>query len=88
MATTTNTISQLNSFLRGELSAVESYRLALDKLDHTAYRRDLIACERSHDERTKLLTDAVVQRGGEPVTSSGVWGAFAHLVESGATMFG
>jgi hypothetical protein len=88
MATTTNTISQLNSFLRGELSAVESYRLALEKLDKTVYRRELIECERSHDDRAKLLTEAVVTRGGEPVTSSGAWGAFARLVESGAAMFG
>lgn len=88
MATTSNTVSQLNSFLRGELSAVQSYRLALEKLDATAYRRELIECERSHDDRAKLLTQAIVARGGEPATSSGAWGAFSSLVASGASMFG
>jgi len=84
----TNTIDQLNSYLRGELAAVESYRLALEKLDSTIYRGTLLECERSHQERVTLLTEAILQRGGAPVRSSGAWGAFARLIESGAAMFG
>jgi demethoxyubiquinone hydroxylase (CLK1/Coq7/Cat5 family) len=84
----TNTIDQLNSFLRGELAAVESYRLALEKLDNSIYRGTLLECERSHQERVRLITEAIVARGGAPVKSSGAWGAFARLIESGASMFG
>jgi len=81
-------IDQLNSFLRGELSAVESYRIALEKLGTTAHRATLIQCSRSHEDRARLLTQAIITRGGEPVKSSGAWGAFARLVESGAATFG
>jgi demethoxyubiquinone hydroxylase (CLK1/Coq7/Cat5 family) len=84
----TSTIDQLNSFLRGELAAVESYRLALEKLDSTIYRGTLLECARSHEQRARLLSEAIVQRGGAPVKSSGAWGAFARLVESGAAAFG
>lgn len=84
----TSTIDQLNSFLRGELAAVESYRVALEKLDSTIYRGTLLECARSHEERAGLLTEAIVQRGGAPVRSSGAWGAFAKLIESGASAFG
>lgn len=87
-STNTKTIDQLNSFLRGELAAVESYRLALEKLENTIYRGTLLECERSHQNRVRLLTEAILARGGAPVKSSGAWGTFARLVESGASMFG
>jgi uncharacterized protein (TIGR02284 family) len=83
-----DTIDQLNSFLRGELAAVESYRLALEKLENTPYRGTLLQCSRSHEDRVRLLTQAIVARGGEPVTNSGAWGTFARLVESGAAALG
>ena len=46
-----DTIDQLNSFLRGELSAAETYRLALDRLDRSEFRPTLVQCSRSHEER-------------------------------------
>jgi len=88
VASNTNTVSQLNSFLRGELSAVESYRLALEKLSNSIYQSALHACERSHQDRVRILREAIVARGGEPVNDSGAWGTLAHLVEAGAAMFG
>lgn len=83
-----DTIDQLNSYLRGELAAVETYRLAVEKLNHSSYRTTLLQCAQSHEERVRLLTQAVLQRGGEPAKSSGAWGAFARLVESGAATMG
>ena len=79
------TIDQLNSFLRGELSAVETYRLALDKLQHTDHRSSLVQCARSHEERARLLTEAILGRGGEPATSSGVWGSLVRAIERSAS---
>ena len=58
------TISQLNSFLRGELSAAETYRLALDRLEQSEHRPTLVQCSRSHEERARLLTEAILGRGG------------------------
>lgn len=79
-----NTISQLNSFLRGELSAAETYRLALDRLDQTEHRGTLVQCERSHEERARLLTEAILGRGGDPADSSGAWGTLVRMIERSA----
>lgn len=84
----TQTIEHLNSFLRGELSAVESYRLALDRLEPSEYRATLVQCSRSHQERARLLTEAIVGRGGEPAESSGAWGSLVRLLERSALAIG
>jgi hypothetical protein len=86
---TKSSIDQLNSFLRGELSAVESYRMALDKLDKTSTARtELLANLASHEERVAALRDAIRAAGGEPSPGSGAWGAFVKVVESTANVLG
>ncbi len=84
----TDTVDQLNSFLRGELSAAESYREALAKLPNATSRTTLEQCARSHQERANLLTREVRRLGGQPAESSGAWGSFAKLVTNGAQIFG
>lgn len=84
----TQTIDRLNSFLRGELSAVESYRLALDRLEPSEFRATLVQCSRSHQERARLLTEAVLGRGGEPAESSGAWGSLVRMIERSALALG
>ena len=81
---TSATIDQLNSFLRGELSAAETYRLALDRLEQSEYRPTLVQCSRSHEERARLLTEAILGRGGEPAESSGAWGSLVRMLERSA----
>jgi hypothetical protein len=78
------TIDQLNSFLRGELSAAETYRLALDRLAQSEYRPSLVQCTRSHEERARLLTEAILGRGGDPAESSGAWGSLVRMIERSA----
>jgi len=82
------TIDQLNSFLRGELSAVETYRQALEGSGSVPHRSTLELCERSHQARVALLREEVQRRGGVPADSSGVWGAFVKAVEGTAGAFG
>ena len=82
------TIDQLNSFLRGELSAVESYKLALDHLEQSEFRATLVQCSRSHEERARLLTEAILGRGGEPSPSSGAWGSLVRMIERSALALG
>ena len=84
----TQTVNHLNSFLRGELAAVETYRMALNKLDHSPHKALLEHCERSHAARARILAQEVRKRGGEPSDGSGPWGTFAKLVEGGAAAFG
>lgn len=79
---------QLNSFLRGEISAVETYRLALEKVTDPAITNNLRECMSSHQQRVSLLQARVRTLGGMPSTDSGPWGAFAKLITGGATVFG
>jgi demethoxyubiquinone hydroxylase (CLK1/Coq7/Cat5 family) len=88
MADTQKNVEQLNSFLRGELSAVETYRQALESLKTSAHAVTLTACKQSHEERVAILADEIRKLGGTPAQSSGAWGAFAKLVEGGATVLG
>ncbi len=82
-------VEQLNSFLRGEISAVETYQMAIDKLDEDSVARDeLLVNLQSHQDRVMLLTDMITDLGGEPARGSGPWGVFAKSVEAGAKVFG
>lgn len=83
-----NNVDQLNSFLRGEISAVETYRQALDSLKTASVSTQLTECKRSHEERVSILTEEIRKLGGTPAQSSGAWGSFAKLVEGGAAALG
>ncbi len=78
----------LNSLLKGELSAVESYEIALKhaKTDHViAAFNDCMQC---HAKRANALSGLITQMGGEPALKSGAWGAFAKTVEAGSAILG
>lgn len=81
-------IDTLNGFLRGELSAVETYQQAIQKLETSTTRAQLEECQRSHEQRVQRLRQHIVQLGGQPSDSSGPWGAFTRLFEGGAKAFG
>lgn len=83
-----STIHQLNSFLRGEISAVETYRQALEKVTEPRMRSDLQSAHRSHQQRVESLHQWITRLGGTAATGSGVWGTFAKLIEGGAKVFG
>lgn len=81
-------IEQLNSFLRGEISAVETYEQCIDKLDNVALVSQLTTLKASHASRAQQLAAEIRRLGGEPDQGSGVWGGFTKLVEGGAKVFG
>jgi len=86
---TKSSIDKLNSFLRGEMSAVETYQMALDKLDRASSARDeLLVNLKSHQDRVLQLQEAIVAAGGTPAKGSGPWGAFAKVVEGAAKTLG
>lgn len=80
-------IETLNSLMRGELAAVETYRHALERLGDAA-AADLATCMKSHDHRATRLAEHITLAGGTPVSGSGLWGVFARLVEGGAAVIG
>jgi hypothetical protein len=86
---TKSSVEQLNSFLRGEMAAVETYQQAIEKLEAFSTSRDqLLVNLKSHQDRVMMLRDAIVQLGGTPAEGSGPWGSFAKIVEGGAKAFG
>jgi len=81
-------VGKLNSFLRGEISAVESYKQALGKITDPAIRSQLQSCEQDHEQRIVLLRARITQLGGKPDTGSGAWGVWAKLVQGGGDLLG
>lgn len=77
-------IGEFNEFLAGEISAVETYELALKSMDKEDIREALTKCQKSHSQRVDKLTACVLDMGGKPATSSGVWGQLAAFSQNGA----
>jgi bacterioferritin (cytochrome b1) len=85
-------ITQLNSFLRGEISAAETYRMAIDRAgdspDNAANVGLLREMQEEHGRAAQALRDRIRELGGEASDSSGAWGAWAKFVEGTANLFG
>jgi len=82
-------VKTLNDLLKDELSAIETYGQALEKLARDVVARpELEECRKSHIERAQRLRDTVHGLGGHPARSSGLWGAVAKLVQGGAKVLG
>ena len=94
MATETVTadkaIDQLNSMLRGEISAVETYTQASRKIEgERAGDASLLReIEQEHGRNAQLIREEVKRLGGEADNASGAWGVWAKAVESIATLLG
>jgi uncharacterized protein (TIGR02284 family) len=87
MATATH-IDTLNSLLRGELSATETYQQALAKVGDDPGAAEIRRIHAEHREAANTLRQHVHRHGGQPSTSSGAWGTFAKAVEGVAKLFG
>src|SRR5947199_6340539 len=87
-------VRQLNSFLRGEISAAETYRMAIDKLadsEQTVAQTNvglLREIQEEHGRAAQTLRDRIQELGGEASDSSGAWGAWAKTVEGTMNVFG
>jgi bacterioferritin (cytochrome b1) len=85
-------IRQLNTFLRGEISASETYRMAIDKLIEDeidpARVSELRQLQAEHIKAAEQIRRRIVQSGGKPVDSSGPWGAWAKFAVGTAEIFG
>jgi hypothetical protein len=82
-------VDHLNRFLSGEISAVETYELALDNLEPVSKARSNLESNlQSHKQRVSLLRAAIEQRGGEPAHGGGAWETLVKIVEDGSEPFG
>lgn len=81
-------VATLNSLLRGEIAATETYQQALEKLGGDPWAMNLRQIHVDHREAANLLRQHVRSHGGQPDQGAGAWGAFAKLVEGAAQLFG
>jgi hypothetical protein len=87
-------VRQLNSFLRGEISAAETYRMAIDKVadseqaSASANLGLLREIQEEHGRAAQAIRDRIRELGGEPSDSSGAWGAWAKFTQGTANLFG
>jgi uncharacterized protein (TIGR02284 family) len=87
--TTTTDVSQLNSLLRGEMSAIETYRQAVLKVgEGEPGSAELRALQHDHRDAADALWHHIEQHGGKPSEGSGAWGSFAKAIEGTAKLFG
>jgi uncharacterized protein (TIGR02284 family) len=78
----------LNALLRGEISAAETYDLAISKFEGRAGAQELRRIRDEHHAAMSMLRDRVRANGGEPADSSGAWGTFAMVVTGTALALG
>jgi uncharacterized protein (TIGR02284 family) len=81
-------LKMLNSLLRGEIAATETYQQAIAKLGAAPQIAELRNMHAEHRAAANTLRQHVHQHSGTPDQSSGSWGGWAKLVEGTAAMFG
>lgn len=84
----TASIEKLQECFQGELSATETYELALKSVTHVGLHHTLQEMLASHARRAEILGERIRRAGGMLPVSSGVWGAFAKVVQMGADLLG
>lgn len=84
----TDSLDTLDSLLRGELSAIETYSQAIHKFPESAHHSTLHALRSTHQANVGALRRMINRTGGDPPTSSGLWGTFAKAVEGTAALVG
>ncbi len=78
----------LTSLMRGEMTAVETYELAIDNLMATApeFARMLHRIRDDHAAAVEWFRSQIVLAEGEPPERSGPWGVFAQVLASAASL--
>jgi len=87
-------VVQLNSLLRGEIAAAETYRMAIDKLaaaENAAAGSNvglLRQIQEEHGRAAQGIRDRIQELGGEASDTSGAWGVWAKTVQGTMNLFG
>jgi hypothetical protein len=86
------TSDQMNTLLRNELSAVETYQQGLgkgeDRLGHETEFEQLAGILNGHQRAAARLETLIRKLGGMPTQESGAWGAWSKIVMGTAKLFG
>jgi Domain of unknown function (DUF2383) len=79
-------IEEFNSYLAGELTAVEYCDSALSKASREDIKKALQACRASHQKRVDGLKDSIKNLGGTPTDTSGPFGAISNANHATITL--
>lgn len=86
------TSDHMNTMLRDELSAIETYQQALgkgqDRLERQTEFEQLAAILNDHQRAAARLETLVRKLGGTPTHESGAWGVWSKIVMGTAKLFG
>ena len=84
-------VDRLNGLLRGEIAAAETYRDVLERTAHGQHPERAGALrdvEAEHERSCQLLRARIGDLGGAAAESSGLWGVWAHTVQSTLSLIG
>jgi rubrerythrin len=85
-------VEDLNRVLRGELSAIETYRQALDKIrdeyGQDARYQQLTRMLLDHQQAASQLRTKIRELGGTESNDSGGWGTWSKTVMGAAKLLG
>ena len=89
MQATTTDVSALNSLLRGEMAALETYVQAHELGgENEPGAAEVQRIQLDHRDAADALWHHIEAHGGQPSKSAGTWGAFAKAVEGTAKLLG
>lgn len=83
LVTRTASVDKLQECLRCELSAVQTYELAIETPPLVCLHRTLQEILMSHARRLAQLRERLLRLGAAPVPSARPWSAFVGVVEAG-----
>lgn len=78
----------LNSLIKGELAAVETYDTAIKKIEKTKEKVKLETIRNNHQTAADKLSSYVAPAEKKEVKDAGMWGTIADTYTGGATLFG
>ncbi len=79
-------LKALSALHSGELSALEAYELAIDRIKSPELIPLLERCRNSHRLRMNVLGERMSELGKEAENSAGFWGALSNFAEASATL--
>jgi hypothetical protein len=77
-------IEEFNALLHGEIGAVETYNVAMKHASGAEVVRTLESAKQSHVDRVNKLRSHVIEQGGKPDETAGLWGPFEKFVQGTA----
>ena len=80
-------IDRLNSLLKDEVSAIETYSKAQPRARSQGVREVLVFCQLQHQRRAQRLTERILSLGGKPSYNGHPWGAVIKLIAANVFAF-